>query len=184
MTRYESRLSIFFLTPLIILSLLGCKSERKEPDSKPLLDLNAHIRPYVTVETSTVRTGPGHQFRAIGEIRRDAKDPRCRTGWRLGAHCFEKRQPTGLHRAIVDRTRYRWKRGIGDKDQRRRRRKRLAKGRIQAGQQAWLCRGERRQAAWKPIGTSKFLVFSAGPTAAHAQPDCSCTPFRVSVYTP
>jgi uncharacterized protein YgiM (DUF1202 family) len=73
MTRYESRLSIFSLTPLIILSLLGCKSEQKEPDSKPLPDLNAQIRPYVTVENSTVRTGPGHQFRAIGEIRRDAK---------------------------------------------------------------------------------------------------------------
>jgi uncharacterized protein YgiM (DUF1202 family) len=73
MTRYESRLSIFSLTPLIILSLLGCKGEQKEPDSKPLPDLNAQIRPYVTVENSKLRTGPGPQFRVIGEIRRDAK---------------------------------------------------------------------------------------------------------------
>lgn len=73
MDRYGSRSLISSLMFLIILSLLGCKSEQKEPDSKSLPDLNAQIRPYVTVENSKVRTGPGHQFRAIGEIGRDAR---------------------------------------------------------------------------------------------------------------
>jgi uncharacterized protein YgiM (DUF1202 family) len=73
MARYGSRSLISSLTFLIILTLLGCKGEQKEPDSKSLPDLNAQIRPYVTVENSKVRTGPGHQFRAIAEIRRDAR---------------------------------------------------------------------------------------------------------------
>jgi uncharacterized protein YgiM (DUF1202 family) len=73
MARYETRLLISSLTSLIILSLLGCKSGQKEPDSKSLPDLNAQIRPYVTIENSKLRTGPGPQFRAIAEIQRDAK---------------------------------------------------------------------------------------------------------------
>jgi uncharacterized protein YgiM (DUF1202 family) len=59
---------------LILLSLLGCKEKQKEAaDSKDLPDLNAQIRPYVTIESTKLRTGPGPQFRAIAEIRRDAK---------------------------------------------------------------------------------------------------------------
>jgi uncharacterized protein YgiM (DUF1202 family) len=73
MARYQSKSLISALTVLIMLSLLGCKGEQKEPDSKSLPDLNAQIRPYVTVESSKVRAGPGPQFRAIGEISRDAR---------------------------------------------------------------------------------------------------------------
>ena len=59
---------------LILLSLLGCKGKPKETaDSKDLPDLNAQIRPYTTVDNTKLRTGPGPQFRAIAEIRRDAK---------------------------------------------------------------------------------------------------------------
>lgn len=59
---------------LILLSLLGCKGDQEEAvNSQDLIDLNAQIRPYTTIENTKVRTGPGPQFRAIGEIRRDAK---------------------------------------------------------------------------------------------------------------
>src|SRR6266536_382706 len=73
MTQYQSRLLISPFIILIFLSLLGCKSEQKEADSKALPDLNAQLRPYVTIENTKLRTGPGPQFRTISEIRRDAK---------------------------------------------------------------------------------------------------------------
>ena len=73
MTQYQSRLLISPFIILIFLSLLGCKSEQKEADSKVLPDLNAQLRPYVTIENTKLRTGPGPQFRTISEIRRDAK---------------------------------------------------------------------------------------------------------------
>jgi uncharacterized protein YgiM (DUF1202 family) len=61
-------------TFMILLSLLGCKGSQKEAaDSKELPDLNAQIRPYITIDNTKLRTGPGPQFRAIAEIRRDAK---------------------------------------------------------------------------------------------------------------
>lgn len=60
---------------LILVSLLGCKGNQKEAaiGSKNLLDLNAQMRLYVTVENTKVRSGPGTQFRTISEIGRDAK---------------------------------------------------------------------------------------------------------------
>jgi uncharacterized protein YgiM (DUF1202 family) len=73
MTQYGSRLLIFPLTLLIFLCQLGCKAEQKEADSKALPDLNAQLRPYVTIENTKLRAGPGPQFRTISEIRRDAK---------------------------------------------------------------------------------------------------------------
>lgn len=58
----------------ILLSLLGCKENQKQTGESPdLPDLNAQIRPYTTTENTKVRSGPGPQFRAIGEIRREAK---------------------------------------------------------------------------------------------------------------
>src|SRR5918996_5839927 len=63
----------FILMLTVLLALSAC--ERKESASKPqeLPDLNEQIRPYVAVENTKVRTGPGPQFRTIGDIRRDAK---------------------------------------------------------------------------------------------------------------
>ena len=59
---------------MILLSLLGCKGSQKEAaDSKELPDLNAQIRPYMIIDNTKLRTGPEPQFRAIAEIRRDAK---------------------------------------------------------------------------------------------------------------
>lgn len=72
-TQYQSRLLISPFIVLIFLSLLGCKGEQKGADSKALPDLNAQLRPYVTIENTKLRTGPGPQFRAISELRRDAK---------------------------------------------------------------------------------------------------------------
>jgi uncharacterized protein YgiM (DUF1202 family) len=73
MTQYQNRLLISPFIILIFLSLLGCKGEQKGADSKALPDLNAQLRPYVTIENTKLRTGPGPQFRAISELRRDAK---------------------------------------------------------------------------------------------------------------
>ena len=58
MTQYGSRLLIFPLTLLIFLCQLGCKGEQKETDSKALPDLNAQLRPYVTIENTKLRSRP------------------------------------------------------------------------------------------------------------------------------
>jgi uncharacterized protein YgiM (DUF1202 family) len=61
-------------TFMILLSLLGYTGSPKEAaDSQQLPDLNAQIRPYMTIDNTKLRTGPRPQFRAIAEIRRDAK---------------------------------------------------------------------------------------------------------------
>jgi uncharacterized protein YgiM (DUF1202 family) len=57
---------------IMFLTVAGCK--RNEDTSKnELPDLNAQTRPYVTTEPTKVRTGPGNQFRVIGEIGPNAK---------------------------------------------------------------------------------------------------------------
>jgi len=59
---------------LILFSFLGCKENKKEVIGSPdLPDLNTQLRSYVATENTKVRSGPGAQFRTIGEIRRDAK---------------------------------------------------------------------------------------------------------------
>src|SRR6476659_9977685 len=73
MAQYIHRFLISLLTFLIFPGLLGCKEGHKEADSKGLPDLNAQLRPYVTIENTKLRAGPGPQFRTISEIRRDAK---------------------------------------------------------------------------------------------------------------
>ena len=73
MTRYGKSWLAFPLNLLIFMSLLGCKGEQKKVDSKAIPDLTAQVRSYLTIENTQVRTGPGPQFRAIGEIKRDAK---------------------------------------------------------------------------------------------------------------
>jgi len=60
---------------LLLLSLTvgACKSKEVKVASDELPDLNKQTRAYVTVENTRVRTGPGEQFKAIGEIKRNAK---------------------------------------------------------------------------------------------------------------
>ena len=74
MVQDRKSLGMFPIIFLILLSLLGCKENQKQVGESPdLPDLNAQIRPYTTTENTKVRTGPGPQFRTIGEIRREAK---------------------------------------------------------------------------------------------------------------
>lgn len=73
MIRYQSRALKAALLSLILFVFSACqtKDDASEPKDPP--DLSVQIRPYVTTESTRVRTGPGPQFRAIAEIKRDAK---------------------------------------------------------------------------------------------------------------
>ena len=64
--RHTNGIGLLFLLPLVILA--ACRGEQMSPQPQDLPDLNALTKPYTTVETTRVRTGPGPQFRAIGEI--------------------------------------------------------------------------------------------------------------------
>jgi len=58
---------------VFFLSVNACKERDKVTAAKDLPDLNQQIRPFVTTDKTTVRSGPGQQFRTIGEIRQDSK---------------------------------------------------------------------------------------------------------------
>jgi len=58
---------------LISLLAAACKDKGKPAPRVELPDLNEQTRPYVTLENTKVRTGPGTQFRAIADVGRDAK---------------------------------------------------------------------------------------------------------------
>jgi uncharacterized protein YgiM (DUF1202 family) len=73
MTTYLNRAVVHGSILAICLNLAACKAKETATESRELPDLNAQIRPYVTVENTRVRTGPGSEFRTIGEIKRDAK---------------------------------------------------------------------------------------------------------------
>jgi uncharacterized protein YgiM (DUF1202 family) len=66
---------IFLCGVLLLVSLTigACKNSEDKIASDDLPDLNQQTRPYVTVENTRVRSGPGEQFKAIGEIKRNAK---------------------------------------------------------------------------------------------------------------
>ncbi len=57
----------------LLVTLAACKRKQDTPSASDLPDLNAQTRTYVTVENTKVRTGPGSQFRSIGEIGANAK---------------------------------------------------------------------------------------------------------------
>ena len=61
------------LVSLLSLTLGACKNKQDQVDSDDLPDLSKQTRPYVIVELAKVRTGPGEQFKIIGEIRPNAK---------------------------------------------------------------------------------------------------------------
>ena len=77
MNRYRGRAASWIFVVLISLILLACKGGsrdgEKQAESKDLPDLNEQTRVYVTTARTKVRTGPGTQFRTIGEIGPDAK---------------------------------------------------------------------------------------------------------------
>jgi uncharacterized protein YgiM (DUF1202 family) len=72
MTRYLHR-TAWLLLILISLLAAACKDKEKPAPRVELPDLNEQTRPYVTLENTKVRTGPGTQFRAIADVGRDAK---------------------------------------------------------------------------------------------------------------
>ena len=71
------RVSSWVVVLLILLTVLACRGENKEGESKAALkdlpDLNEQTRVYVTTMATKVRSGPGAQFRAIADIPPDAK---------------------------------------------------------------------------------------------------------------
>jgi uncharacterized protein YgiM (DUF1202 family) len=61
------------LIVLLALALSACESKENKIESHDLPDLSDQARPYVTLENTTVRTGPGNQFRPITKIPPNAK---------------------------------------------------------------------------------------------------------------
>ena len=72
MTRYLHG-TAWLLLILTLLLAAACKDKEKPAPRVELPDLNEQTRPYVTLENTKVRTGPGTQFRAIADVGRDAK---------------------------------------------------------------------------------------------------------------
>ena len=58
---------------IILVSVAACKRKQDTTSTNDLPDLNTQTRPYITIETTKVRTGPGSQFRSIGEVGPNAK---------------------------------------------------------------------------------------------------------------
>ena len=57
----------------LILAISACKKADEGATPDTLADLNQQIRPYVTIENTKLRSGPGPQFRVITEIPTNAK---------------------------------------------------------------------------------------------------------------
>jgi len=73
MIRYRGHTALIFILLAALLSVAACKGKEKVSDMRSLPDLNDNARPYVTIENTKVRTGPGPQFRVLADIPRDAK---------------------------------------------------------------------------------------------------------------
>jgi N-acetylmuramoyl-L-alanine amidase len=56
-----------------IVAVSGCKKSADVADSTGIPDLNRQSRAFVTVESARVRTGPGSEFRVIGEIKANSR---------------------------------------------------------------------------------------------------------------
>jgi uncharacterized protein YgiM (DUF1202 family) len=68
-----NRLACWTVALAILLLVTACKKadEVASPDDLP--DLNKQTRPYVTVENTKVRIGPGPQFRGVADIPANAR---------------------------------------------------------------------------------------------------------------
>lgn len=74
MTGLSRYAGIGFLLVSIALGAAACREKEKQtPKLRELPDLNEQTRVYITTENTKVRTGPGHQFRVIADVGRDAK---------------------------------------------------------------------------------------------------------------
>lgn len=72
MNRYYKIGLRMFLTVTLI-TIYACKGKEKVADTSSLPDLTDQEQPYVTIENTKVRAGPGPQFRVLADIPRDAK---------------------------------------------------------------------------------------------------------------
>jgi uncharacterized protein YgiM (DUF1202 family) len=61
------------LAIVLALTLGACERKDNKTETGDLPDLSKQTRPYVTVENTVVRTGPGNQFRPISKIPPNAK---------------------------------------------------------------------------------------------------------------
>ncbi len=57
----------------LILTATACKNAEEVASPDTLPDLNKQTRPYVAIENTKLRSGPGPQFRAIADIPANAK---------------------------------------------------------------------------------------------------------------
>jgi len=73
MTRNLMPITLRFFVAAILLTTIACKGKEKVADIRSLPDLNQQARPYVAIENTKVRAGPGPQFRVLAEIPRDAQ---------------------------------------------------------------------------------------------------------------
>jgi uncharacterized protein YgiM (DUF1202 family) len=58
---------------IVCLTVFGCRNGEQLANPDDLPDINKQLRPYITVASTKVRTGPGPQFRATGEVPPRAK---------------------------------------------------------------------------------------------------------------
>jgi uncharacterized protein YgiM (DUF1202 family) len=72
--RYRAKIADACLIVLLsALVLSACKDKGPSGNPRDLPDLNTLIRPYVTTANTTVKSGPGTQFRTLAQIPQNAK---------------------------------------------------------------------------------------------------------------
>jgi uncharacterized protein YgiM (DUF1202 family) len=73
MTSYGRFFAVGLVLAGLCLGVSACKDKETVAEPKKLPDLNTQTFPYVTVEATRVRSGPGTQFRAFAEIGPNAR---------------------------------------------------------------------------------------------------------------
>lgn len=73
MTRHSMPIALRFFVAAMLLATTACKGKEKVTDLRSLPDLSQQARPYVAIENTKVRAGPGPQFRVLADIPRDAQ---------------------------------------------------------------------------------------------------------------
>jgi uncharacterized protein YgiM (DUF1202 family) len=73
MKRSGKNMNYWRIALACLLLLPACKKAEQAATPDDLPDLNKQIRPYLTVENTKLRSGPGPQFRGIADIPANAK---------------------------------------------------------------------------------------------------------------
>ena len=72
MSLVRSKIFLWSLV-MVCLTVFGCRNSEEVAKPDDLPDINKQLRPYITVVSTKVRTGPGPEFRATGEVPPRAK---------------------------------------------------------------------------------------------------------------